>query len=383
MHGEEFQEIAHCGGQFTFHVVTNEQGHRQYQVKWQSQRPVPATIFAVYALPQGIVVADIHLGGIGQPWNAPPSPDCYPVFIGSDSEGLFGHECSRCKVYWRSRGGAQICPNCGRHGRHHQFLTTAQRLYAQQYCELLNAALAAEEVGDHTIDMDAVAAAVGKDAKKPPFYYAEERQQNRFTCTACGGYNDILGTYGYCCDCGTRNDFAHFEAKIVQDLRAQANSGGYEACVKDTVSAFDSFAAQYARQLVARVPMNARRRARFERTFHKLGAVAEDFKAAFDIDLLAAIAQDDVAFAERMFHRRHVYEHNGGEADEKYIRDSGDTSVRPKQALRETKESAHRLISLVAKMVANLHHGFHEIFPPDQKPIELHASRKKRAHGAD
>jgi hypothetical protein len=64
-----------------------------------------------------------------------------------------------------------------------------------------------------------------------------------------------------------------------------------------------------------------------------------------------------------MFHRRHVYEHNGGEADEKYIADSGDASVRPKQALRETQESANRIVSIILRMCENLHAGFHEIFP--------------------
>lgn len=70
-----------------------------------------------------------------------------------------------------------------------------------------------------------------------------------------------------------------------------------------------------------------------------------------------------------MFYRRHVYEHKGGEADEKYIEDSGDTSVRPKQALRENQESAHRIAGLVLKMAGNLHKAFHEILPPEEAPI--------------
>ena len=32
---------------------------------------------------------------------------------------------------------------------------------------------------------------------------------------------------------------------------------------------------------------------------------------------------EDVAFATLMFHRKQVHEHKGGEADEKYIADSG------------------------------------------------------------
>ena len=49
------------------------------------------------------------------------------------------------------------------------FLTEAQKGYVIQYCQRLSEAIHAEEDGDHIIDMDAVAAAAGKDIEKPPF----------------------------------------------------------------------------------------------------------------------------------------------------------------------------------------------------------------------
>lgn len=350
-----------------------------YQVTWQHQRPVPAALFAIYALPQGIPVAPIRLGGIGQPWNEPPYPGCVPVFISSDSKGKFGHQCPRCDGYWRADGGVRVCPYCCARGAGHEFLTAAQIAYVQQYCARLTAALNDDQDGDHLIDMDAVADALGKDGDKPPFYYAEEGQQNQFTCNECECFNDILGTYGYCSRCGTRNDFQELEKTTIPRLRARINAGGpYEQCVKDAVSGFDSFAGHYMRQLVDKVPLTPARRARVEKIrFHNLKGVAAEFKSIFDIDILADMKTADVEFAALMFHRRHVYEHNGGEADEKYIADSGDASVRPKQALHETQESAHRIASLVTKMAANLHKGFHEIFPPEQGPIDWYAKRKQ------
>ena len=65
MEKEEFQEIAHCGGEITFSVKTNEQGGRSYQVGYHHQRANRMGMFAVYALPQGIPVETIQLGGIG------------------------------------------------------------------------------------------------------------------------------------------------------------------------------------------------------------------------------------------------------------------------------------------------------------------------------
>ena len=91
---KEFDEIGHTGGTVTFHVVTGSDGRRGYQIGFHHSRPVAASLFAVYALPQGIVVAQVPMGGIGGKWPPPPVPGCFPVFIASDSEGMFGHSIS-------------------------------------------------------------------------------------------------------------------------------------------------------------------------------------------------------------------------------------------------------------------------------------------------
>lgn len=101
------------------------------------------------------------------------------------------------------------------------------------------------------------------------------------------------------------------------------------------------------------------------------------FRNIFDIDIFKGMSDEDIALAKLMFHRRHVYEHKGGEADEKYIADSGD-NVRLKQALRETLESAHRTADLVTKLAANLYKGFTEMFPPLEGPIRWHESRRRQ-----
>lgn len=275
MNTKEFEEIGHTGGTVTFHVVTAADGRRGYQVGYQHSRPVAASMFAVYALPQGVVVAPLPIGGIGDKWPPPPVPGCFPVFIASDSEGMFGHQCPECLGYWRARFSSAICPYCGFHGDVTSFLTEAQRRYVQQYCDVLQNALASDEDGDHVIDMDAVADAAGKDAEKPPFYYSEERQQHNFKCAACDQSTDILGRFGYCSVCGTRNDLAELE-KDIASLRDRINAGSsYESCSKDAVSIFDSFASQIAKQLVRLVPMTKARLGRIERMgFHNLGNVS-------------------------------------------------------------------------------------------------------------
>ncbi len=379
MSDREFQEIGHSGGKVTFKIRTDADGRVTYQIQWSHARPGPTALFAVYAIPQGVAVGDIELKGMGVPWNPPPIPNCIPVLIASDSDGMFGRQCDRCDGYWRAEHLAKTCPYCGSEvARSYQFLTAAQRRYVKQYCDVLNDALDAGQDGDFAIDMDAVADAVGKEGERPAFYYSEERQQNLFTCEACGAVNDVLGTYAYCSRCATRNEVQELRTTLGR-IRETLNAGGAtETAAKEAVAAFDSVATRLAGQLIRRVPMTPSRHDRVEKTrFHNLTPTVEMFREVFGIDILKGLSGADAGFLTLMFHRRHVYEHKGGEADEKYIADSGDP-VRPKQALRETKDSAHRTIDLVGRIAVNLHDGFHAIFPPLEEPIAYWRQRRQR-----
>lgn len=374
----EFEEIGHSGGRITFSIKTDDKGWRSYQVGVSSSRPVPTVMIAVYALPQGVPVEAIQLRGIGQPWNPAPFPDCFPVFIASDSQGKFGHHCPHCNGYWRSGPWPNVCPYCAAKAPGYQFLSEAQRRYVRHYCEVLSEALASGGDSEVVIDMDAVADAVGKEGAKPAFYVSEQSQQRKFTCGACEEFNDILGRFGYCSLCGTRNDLADFEGQTVPSIRERLNAGNVpEDSVRDAVASFDSFIAQVAKQLVELVPMTERRKNRLSKQrFHDLEEVRATFKNWFDIDVCADMNTDECRFVALMFHRRHVYEHKGGEVDQKYLDDSGDTTVCLKQHIHETKQSVHNLLGSLVKMARNIHGTFHELFPPIPEPIKAFEDKK-------
>ena len=267
-YGSEFQEITHCGGQFTVDIKTDMDGRRGIAFDFRSSRPNAAAFFAVYALPEGIAVGTIQLGGIGQPWNPAPLPNCLPIFIGSDSSGMFGHQCPKCKEYWRSRGAPSrwrmTCPYCGLRADCHSSLTEGQRKYISACIDLVQKAMESDHDGEHIVDMDQVADAVGNEGPKPKFYYAEETQQNQYTCSACGDVNDILGRYGYCSTCGTHNGLSELENETLS-IKDRVNGGHqYEVFVKDAVSVFDGYARQIARQLASRIPMTPGRRNEWE-----------------------------------------------------------------------------------------------------------------------
>jgi len=374
----EFQEIGHAGGQFVVTVKTVD-GERNYSLGYRGNRPVPLAAFGIYALPQGIPIGTFIMGGIGTPFDPPPPTGSFTIFITSDSTGLFGHQCSECNGYWRSpaiSAWPTTCAYCGVRYYAHQFLTKGQRKYVQACCEQIQNAFASEVDGEFLIDMDTVADAVGKDIEKPRFYYADVSQQNKFTCQVCNSFNDILGKYGYCATCGTHNGLDEL-TKDVEYIRQRIKTNGdYTSCVKDLVAAFDSFARQFSKQFASRIPMTPARQKEWEnKLFHQLQGCRDSVESTFGINLFKGLRAEEQRFAILMFHRRHVYEHNGGEADQKYIDDSGDTSVRVKQALHETQQSTFDTANIILKIARNFHDGFHLIFPPEEKAISL--SRRK------
>jgi len=372
MKQKEFRQIGHSGGRITIEMVTQPDGRRSYSQTYQHNRPVGCGIFAVYVIPPGIPIGTAFLGGIGSPIDPGPAPGRnFTAFIVSDSEMMYGAQCPECHAYWRSKSPSYFCVSCGLKGQPHLFLTEAHTAYIEQYCALFEQAVTAGD-GKRVIDLDAVADAVNS-IEKPPFYYAEESQQNKFLCSECNCVVDILGKFGYCSLCGTRNDFQEL-TRTIEEIRKRINTeDAREACVRDAVAAFDSFVGQYVQELVRRVPMTKSRINRLEGSrFHNVDRVQGELKSIFDIDVFDGIDAKNQKFATLMFLRRHVYEHNGGEADAEYLSQSGDTSVRLKQSLHETQESAHQTVGIVMRMAKNLHDGFHEIFPPDEKIIKEH-----------
>jgi len=147
------------------------------------------------------------------------------------------------------------------------------------------------------------------------FYYTSTIQQTQFQCAACNSFNDIRGRYGYCASCGWRNNFSVLKGAFVS-IRERINDGRLapEEAVKQAISEFDSAARNFVDQPEALVPMKKSRRAKVQDLlFHNLDRVDEVMKSAFDINLLQGLNADR-NFVGMMFHRRHVYEHDGGVA---------------------------------------------------------------------
>lgn len=382
---EDFSEIGHTGGKVTFTIVCDEDGHVQYQIGYSHSSPRPASLVGIYAHPDGFACGNIVMGGIGDRWNPPPFPNCIAVMMASDSQGKFGHECPSCKRHFRSENIPSrfplTCPYCGVRLDSYHFLTPPQKSYISHYIEKLHAAIYEAEPGstrEVVIDMDVLADSI-TDEPRPDFYYTSIAQQTEFRCSACNCYNDIRGRYGYCSSCGWRNS-AELQRVALEKIRERLVSAELSPSdvVKQSVSEFDSAARDYVDQLITRVPMKASRKNQLERLlFHNLDKFEELLANCFDIDLLRGMSADR-AFVKKMFFRRHVYEHDGGVATQRYVEESGDVDLAKGDLIRETAENAHKLIGCLNRMISTFEVDFQELFKPEAFCIEIEKERRKR-----
>ena len=382
---EDFSEIGHTGGKVTFTIVCDEHGHVRYQIGYSHSSPRPASLVGIYAHPDGFACGNIVMGGIGDPWNAPPFSNCIAVMMASDSQGRFGHECPNCKKHFRSESIPSrfplTCPYCGVRAESYHFLTPPQKSYISHYIESLHAAIYEAAPGstrEVVIDMDALADSI-TDEPRPDFYYTSTAQQTEFKCSACNSYNDIRGKYGYCSSCGWRNS-AEFQRLALEKIRERLVNGELlpSDAVKQSVSEFDSATRDYVNQLISRVPMKESRRNQLERLlFHNLDKFEELLRDCFDINLLRGMSAD-YAFIKNMFFRRHVYEHDGGVATQRYVEESGDVDIEKGDLIRETAENAHNLIGCLNRMISTFESDFHEMFKPEEFCIEIEKDRRKR-----
>ena len=275
------------------------------------------------------------------------------------------------------------CPYCGERAPAYQFLTPAQHAYVYHYARTLLDGLN-DEMPPNTerkliIDMDAVVDQEPGEPR-PDFYHAAQTQQTRYRCEKCDDFNDIRGRYGYCGSCGARNNILSLEASL-SDLRERLNGGQIRAeeVVRSAVSEFDACCRDFVMQIAKRIPMKpARRAALVSFLFHDVDSPAvATMRSMFDIDLLRGLA-DELSFIKMMMRRRHVFEHNAGVADDRYVRLNADPGAREGVLIRETQENAHRLISGLTKMARNFAVDFHEIFPLTEPPVRFHQEKLAR-----
>ena len=240
---DEFVEVSHCGGVVTIFTTTGTQAEYALTVLdirargWKS-----VAVFFIAVLPEGIPIRTLDMEWApdrkpsGQPFQA------ITMAIASDRQGCFGRQCYACGKYWRSDAAPArwltTCPYCIEKDEAHRFLTEGQLAFVRKVCEQVHEALWRLEDGQHSIDLDQIVDEVSQGAARPDFLTAEVTQQSRFKCSSCGAFNDILGKFGSCSCCGTRNNQAVFKAECSSLRQDVSASRALSDVLRDTVSRF-------------------------------------------------------------------------------------------------------------------------------------------------
>jgi len=150
------------------------------------------------------------------------------------------------------------------------------------------------------------------------------------------------------------------EKDIPKDQRDQRQRR-WRYYVPTVVSEFEALGRDVASAL-AFIPATPRRRkAIAQLSFRHPPTAAKQLNEWFGFDFMEGVKDDERAFVDRMFNRRHLFVHAGGKVDQEYIDKTGDTWVRLNEVVKVDSKEVRRLIGLVEQIAKNLLDGFESI----------------------
>jgi hypothetical protein len=296
----------------------------------------------------GRPLAIVPVGGIGSRTPPYPQPSVL-AFIISDAQQMWGRICPQCRSYFRTNhvSGMTVCSYCTFAEDNIYFITDSQRRYLKKYAEAVCQVLK-EEI---KIEID-----LNEATDSSEWTYEERQLQHRFTCTTCDVATDVLGEYGSCPKCGKRNSGAVFHRKLnqIESELPTATQDQQTNLLNRVVSAFEGMANDLKKILVS-IPSHARRREQVRGlNFQNLPLAVQELEHWYAFEICKGVSVEDLIFADLMFKRRHLFTHNAGRVDEKYLRETGDHSHELNEVVVLTTEEIDRLLRVIRKLGANI-----------------------------
>jgi hypothetical protein len=302
-------------------------------------------------------------------WNS-PYLQTHATYLVTDREGMLGRLCPACKSYFRTNCFAKLlfCPYCGHQTDNGAFTTQNQSRFMFLCCKAGQEAIFKRV--KTTFDLGEAVKALPNN--RPAWVLTEENQQHSFTCGKCRVVFNILGEYGNCPSCGARNYSLVFGSRMraLEQRFSEADSRlsekhqrgeEWKSILVRCVSEFEAVANDMRKQLT-RIPSTPKRKADLRNLSFQNPIKANDcLRNWFAIELLNGLPEADCIFLNKMFNRRHLVVHKGGQVDEEYLKNTNDSSVRLNQIIRTDSNEIRRLITLTRKCAQNLISGFESI----------------------
>jgi len=248
----------------------------------------------------------------------------FNIAIPSDADGFVGRACDApdCKQYFKiyvpDHGDFLHCPYCGNRFSRNSLFTSSQLHYVKK--------AAIEEAHVYAINefqrmmKDAFRGTKNVTYKPGPSprkrilrpNYVERDVDTEFQCPDCMIRFQVYGIFGYCPGCACENlqiydaNWANIKRRLdTEPDRDRQLRHAYG----DLVSTFEVFCNRKAKRLTSE-----------SGSFQVLFDARKFFRTHANIDILANVTRPDLLALRRVFQKRHVCIHAGGEITERYVR---------------------------------------------------------------
>lgn len=239
-------------------------------------------------------------------------------------DGLIGRECadSQCARYFKiaveSIRDTMFCPYCGASFPKDELWTTDQDRYLEEAIQRETTAIAEREIDEMfkriTRKFKGMSyRSAPRRSSPPPRPPAEKPVDSELTCPTCSARFQVNGIFGYCPGCRTENLLLYDAnlAIILQELDRSANKERQlRHSYADLVATFENFCRKEAR---ARGLSHGR--------FQNLDNTRRLFRDAGHGDMFDGLSDPEKRLIKRVFELRHIHEHNGGVASDRYVRE--------------------------------------------------------------
>ncbi len=248
----------------------------------------------------------------------------FKISIPTDDEGFVGRSCDApgCKQYFKiygpHHGDYLYCPYCGVRFSSDSLFTTSQLDYAKKAGIEEARVYAINEIqkmfrnafrGSKYITYKPGPSPRKKIVQQ---HYTERKVDTEFKCAECSIRFQVYGIFGYCPGCKCENlqiydaNWANIKRKLETELDKDRQ---LRYAYGDLISTFEVFCIQ-----------KAKRFSQAQGNFQDLFEARKFFETHAGVNILENLANDQLLALRRVFQKRHVLTHAGGEITERYIK---------------------------------------------------------------
>lgn len=248
----------------------------------------------------------------------------FTIRIPTDARGFVGRACDApgCKQYFKiyvpDHGDYLHCPYCGARFSRNSLFTSPQLKYAREAAIEEARVYAISEIQKMFKDAfrgsKNVAYEPGPSPRKHTVHpnYVEREVDTEFECAECSTRFQVYGIFGYCpgCCCENLQIYDANWANIKRKLDTEPDKDRQlRHAYGDLVSTFEVFCNRKAKRFGPE-----------QGNFQVLFDARKYFKAHAGVDILANISNDALLALRRVFQKRHVCIHAGGEITDRYAK---------------------------------------------------------------